>query len=74
VYCYPRDNSHPPYLYKTNDLSGVMVSLPVGTYDIMVFNQSVDEFGSLRFEGMDKYSTASAVLENKETKWCTLHM
>lgn len=69
VYCYPRDHSHEPYLYRSNDITGVMVHLPVGTYDILVFNQSIDEFGSMRFEGMEDYSTACAVLEEKKTKW-----
>ena len=64
VYCYPKDGSgQEPYIYRSNTTSGVMVRLPVGHYDLLVFNQSVDEFGSMHFEGMDKYMTATAVLE-----------
>lgn len=71
VYCYPknRPGDDAPYIYMTNNIGGVMVNLPIGHYDILVFNQSVDEFGSLYFEGMDKYATAEAVLESLSTKW-----
>jgi len=71
VYCYPKDRpgDGSPYVYLTNNIGGVMVNLPIGHYDILVFNQSVDEFGSIHFEGMDRYSTAKAVLENLSTKW-----
>lgn len=71
VYCYPRDNKDrtEPYVYLSNDISGVLVNLPLGTYDVMVFNQSVDEFGSMRFENMNQFSTACAILEDYDTKW-----
>lgn len=70
VYCYPMDNpEHGPYVFLTNNTAGVMATLPIGHYNIIVFNQSVDEFGSLHFSGMDDYDTATAVLEPFATKW-----
>jgi len=70
VYCYNvKDPSKGPYIYLSNDISGVKISLPIGTYNIVVFNQSISEFGSLRFTGMEKFETARAYLESFTTKW-----
>lgn len=68
VYCYPRSGGD-PYVFLSNDISGITVSLPYDTYDILMFNQSINEFGSMYFIGMDSFSTAKAVLEDKKISW-----
>lgn len=59
VIFYPTDGSQ-PYTYVTNEVHHIERSLPETDYDILVFNQSVEEFSSIRFRGMDLFETAEA--------------
>jgi len=54
----------------TNDVDSVYVTLPEGHWRVYVFNQSVSEFGSLSFSGMDKFETPEAyVAEVVSSHW-----
>lgn len=70
LYFYRKDKSDsPPVIKLTNSVSGAMVYLPYGLYDILLISQSIDEYGHIRFTGMDRFDTATAVLEGLETSW-----
>ncbi len=51
---YPTDGGK-PVQYLTNDVDSVVVELPVGTYNIIAFNQSVEEYVSVTFHDMDSW-------------------
>ncbi len=57
VYCFPQDGST-PLLITTNNVRRTHLPLREGVYDILLFNQSVNEFGTLSFAGMDGFATA----------------
>jgi len=70
LYFYPKDKSDStPITYQSNSISGAMIYLPYGLYDVLLINQSEDEFGSMHFTGMDRFDTATAVLEERGTDW-----
>lgn len=57
VYFYPEDGSE-PIVKLTNQVDEARVSVREGTYNVLVFNQSPSEFGSITFQEMDRFSTA----------------
>lgn len=59
VIFYPTDGSM-PYKYVTNDVFHIEQSLPEKDYDILIFNQTIEEFNTIQFRGMDKLETAEA--------------
>lgn len=59
VRLYPADGSA-PISNVTNDVDGIDVGLTAGTYYLLVFNQTEDEFGSMTFSGMQQYTEAAA--------------
>lgn len=65
VIFYPEDGSK-PYQYVTNDVHHIEQNLPEKEYEILIFNQSVDEFSTLNFRGLDKLETAEVYIP--ETK------
>lgn len=66
VMAFP-DHGEAPVTVLSNDLELVEMSLQAGDYHVLVFNQSTNEFGSFRFEGMDSYP-AACVRANELTK------
>lgn len=48
----------PTETHLSNDITHVDLSLFAGTYDVMAYNQSPSEFGTLTFTGMDSINTA----------------
>lgn len=70
LYAYPEDGSA-PHLLLTNEVNEAELSLRSGRYHLVAFNQSVDEFGSLFFQGMDKFGTAEADVQEKTFSWLT---
>ena len=68
VMAYPKDGGKPVSML-TNDLRAARLSLPEGSYDVLVFNQSTTEYGSFRFEGMDKLSTACVKANTFKSRW-----
>jgi hypothetical protein len=59
VKLYPADGSA-PITNVTNDVDGIDVGLTAGTYYLLVFNQTEDEFGSMTFTDMQHFTTAAA--------------
>ena len=54
---------------QTNNTSYAVVDLLVGYYNSVVYNQSPDEYGSVIFNGMDKYYTAQVCAAGIDSKW-----
>lgn len=65
---YP-ESGKAPYTFKTNSVSRSLVSVPSGYYTVLVFNRTVDEFGTLSFHGMDALGTAGITLLDKKVSW-----
>lgn len=59
VRLYPVDGSA-PITHVTNDVDGIDVGLTAGTYYLLVFNQTEDEYGSMTFTDMQHFTTAAA--------------
>lgn len=51
---YPIDGSQ-PFSFITNNVDSFEVKLPEGTYHYLVFNQTVSEYRSIKFHGMDSW-------------------
>lgn len=51
---FPQDGSA-PFKYITNSVDSTVFSLPVGTYDVVAFNQTVEEYRSIAFHDMDSW-------------------
>lgn len=58
VLCYPQDGTAPSK-FLTNRVDSFMVSLPENVYDILIYNQSEEEYPEVEFQGMDRYHTAA---------------
>ena len=70
VIVYPQDGGA-PISTKSNTISHVLVHLPVGHYNSIVFNQSETEFGTLELRNLNNYQTAEVVTVQAPTKWYT---
>lgn len=66
---YPEDQGKTPLTFKTNSVTRTVVNVPSGYYTVQVFNRTVDEFGTMRFTGMESLSTVRAILEEKLFSW-----
>ena len=66
---YPESkNWEQPQSIVTNSVDQVFVDLKPDVYRVILFNQSVDEFGSMRFEDMQSYDKAVARARNMVTR------
>lgn len=70
VVVYPQ-NGDAPVVTKSNTISHVLVNLPMGQYNSIVFNQSETEFGSLEFRNLNNYQNAEVATVQAPTKWYT---
>lgn len=70
VIVYPQDGGEPIFT-RSNTISHVLVNLPVGRYNSIVFNQSETEFGTLELRNLNNYQTAEVVAIQAPTKWYT---
>lgn len=70
VIVYPHDGGA-PISTKSNTISHVLVNLPMGHYNTIVFNQSETEFGSLEFRNLNSYQNAEVTTVQAPTKWYT---
>lgn len=71
VYFYP-ENGRPPYTYFTNDVTHIEKSLPEMNYEIMIFNQTIEEFSSFSFRGMENINTAEIYSPEEDDKFSLL--
>ena len=70
VIVYPQDGGAPIFT-RSNTISHVLVNLPVGTYNSIVFNQSETEFGSLELRNLNNFHSAEVTAIQAPTKWYT---
>lgn len=68
IYFYPEGGAA-PWVFLTNSVARATVKVPSGYYTVMVFNKSVNEFGSMYFRDMDTLGTAKAILDDKLFSW-----
>lgn len=68
IYFYP-EGGGAPHVFLTNSVIRTEVSVPAGYYTVMVFNRSVNEFGTMNFSGMDTLGTARMTLLDKRVSW-----
>ena len=66
VVFYPR-NGGEPKIFMMGDRSGDAVRLPMGVYDIIVFNRSFNDFSNIAFRG-NSYETLEAYARKVETR------
>lgn len=68
VMVYPADGGA-PQTTLSNTLDHVYVNLEEGYYHTLVFNQSVTEFGSFEFRGMNRWEDAEVLAVNVSSRW-----
>jgi len=64
---YPTDGGEPK-IFLMGDYSREAVRLPIGTYNIILFNRSFTDFSNTAFRGSDKYETLEAYSKQVETR------
>lgn len=64
---YPRDGSEVK-IFRMGDRSGEVVRLPIGVYDVVIFNRSFNDFGNISFRGANAYRTLEAYARKVETR------
>lgn len=69
VALYPRDAALSHQAVLSNFLDYVDVSLQRGSYDVLAYNQSTTEFGSLHFENMDDFLQAQVLANTYTSTW-----
>lgn len=68
IYCYPEDGGSPT-TKQTNNVSSTSISLGVGKYKVLVFNQIPSEFTTVDFVGLDSYETAEINAVSTKSTW-----
>ncbi len=68
VYFYP-ESGGAPTVVQTNNIRMATAELVSGKYDILVFNQIPSDYGTIIFEGMDRYDTAQAEIVHTKSNW-----
>lgn len=65
---FPKTGGEPIYTVS-NNLTGTEIQLPVGVYDVLVFNESIisTDWKSLAFRGTDKFETFEAYVRTDMT-------
>jgi len=66
---YPEDQTKRAWEFKTNSVTRTIVQVPSGYYTVQVFNRTVDEFGSMSFDGIPSLPTGRAILDSKLFSW-----
>lgn len=69
VYAYDQTGKQDPVVVVTNEIEHTELKLYDGEWNIFVFNQSVMEYASLKFSGMDKYSSAQIETIPQVSRW-----
>ncbi|MBP5704438.1 MAG: DUF5119 domain-containing protein [Paludibacteraceae bacterium] len=69
VYAYDQTDKQDPVVVVTNEIEHTELKLYDGEWNIFVFNQSVMEYASLKFSGMDKYSSAQIETIPQVSRW-----
>lgn len=64
---YPQDGSEPK-VFPMGERTREVVRLPEGTYRIVLFNRSFNDFSNLSFRGLEDYETLEAHARKVETR------
>lgn len=64
---YPQDGTEPK-VFRMGERTREVVRLPEGTYRIVLFNRSFDDFSNLAFRGEENYETLEAHARKVETR------
>lgn len=67
--CFYPEGGGAPHKFRTNSVTRAHVQVPSGYYNVMVFNRTVDEFGTMSFAGIDTLASARALLDEKLFSW-----
>ncbi len=67
VIFYP-ESGEKAVTHTTNSVHHTTVSLREGKYNVLLFNQSPGEFGSLGFRGLERYETAEVFAQEAASK------
>lgn len=65
---YP-ETGDKPYMFRTNSVRRTVVSVPTGIYDVLVFNRTPEEYGTLSVADMNSLSRIRCVLDEKIASW-----
>lgn len=71
VYPTTTDEGSEQQTLLSNELSHVEVTLLPGTYNVLTFNQSPSEYGSLVFENLNDYEAATVYAAETTSSWYT---
>lgn len=69
VYAYDQNGQYEPSVMVSNDIDHVQITLYDGDWNLFVFNQSLMEYASLQFSGMDKYASAQIETIPQASRW-----
>ena len=69
VYAYDQTGKQDPVVVVTNNIEHTEVKLYDGEWNFFVFNQSIMEYASLKFSGMDKYTSAQIETIPQTSRW-----
>ncbi len=69
IYAYDQMGKQQNVVKVTNDLEHVELKLYDGDWNVFVFNQSIMEYASLQFRGMDKYASAQIETIPQASRW-----
>lgn len=69
VYAYDQTGKQQPTVVVTNNIESVSIKLYDGEWNMFVFNQSLMEYASLQFSGMDKYASAQIETIPQASRW-----
>lgn len=70
LYCYSEAGGSPSVV-QTNNIDSVVLNLGVGSYRLLVFNQTPSDFSSVSFSGLDSYDTAEVYATTTKSNWYT---
>lgn len=68
VYVFPKEGGA-PQLRESNTLTHVDVSLQAGLYDVLAFNQTPSEFGTITFSNIGDYENMSVSCNSHTSRW-----
>lgn len=66
---YPQSAEGAAVTQVTHATENVVMNLPADHYHLLVFNQSISEFGTFSFRGLEKQATAEVVACEQESRW-----
>ncbi len=65
---YPTNGGNPVSVVLS-DANGGVADVPAGDYNVILFNETVEDFSGIGFKGMEKYRTAEVFLKERKDSW-----